>query len=171
MPNLGKITDVRFPCIKNVPLDTAIGNNYEVTLHYEPLLGKMLSWGRNREEATLRLETALLELRINGITCNAELLGRILKYPEFVKSAHHTGTLAQLLNEPQNQRKSKDSDQTMAHPGESQSNAKVAAALGTAVALSLKNSASNPSRPPSSWRTHGLQEQMLSHSVGSRGWR
>ena len=171
MPNLGKITDVNLPCGKNVRIDTAIGNNYEVTLHYEPLLGKVLSWGTNREEATHRLETALLELRINGITCNAELLRKILKYPEFVKSVHHTGTLAQLLNEPLNQRKYKNSDQTMGHSNKAQSNAKVAAAIGTAVALSLKNSASTASRPPSSWRSHGLQEQMLSHPIGSRGWR
>ena len=92
MPDSGKITDVNLPCGENLRLDTALGNNYEVTLHYEPLLGKILSWGSNREEATNRLENALLELRIKGVTCNAELLRRILKYPEFIKSAHHTGT-------------------------------------------------------------------------------
>ena len=85
MPDSGKITDVNLPCGENLRLDTALGNNYEVTLHYEPLLGKILSWGTNREEASNRLENALLELRIKGVTCNAELLRRILKYPEFIK--------------------------------------------------------------------------------------
>ena len=171
MPDSVKITHVNFPCGENLRLDTAIGNNYEVTLHYEPLLGKILSWGSNREEATNRLENALLEFRISGVTCNSELLRKILKYPEFVKSAHHTGTLAQLLNEPQNQRKSKDLDQTMGHHDKEQSNAKIAAAIGTALALSLKNPLTNASRPPNPWRAHGLREQMLSHPIGSRGWR
>ena len=171
MPDSGKITDVNLPCGENLRLDTAIGNNYEVTLHYEPLLGKILSWGSNREEATNRLEKALLELRINGVTCNAELLRRILTYPEFIKSVHHTGTLAQLLNEPQNQRKSRDLDQTMDQQDNEKSNAQIAAAIGTALALSLKNPLPNVSRPQSPWRIHGLREQMLSHSIGSRGWR
>ena len=171
MPDSGKITDVNLPCGENLRLDTAIGNNYEVTLHYEPLLGKILSWGSNREEATNRLANALLELRIKGVTCNADLLRKILKYPAFVKSAHHTGTLTQLLNEPQNQRKSRDLDQTMDHNDKGQSNAKIAAAVGTALALSLQTPLQNTSRAPSPWRAHGLREQMLPHSIGSRGWR
>ena len=157
MPDSGKITDVNLPCGENLRLDTALGNNYEVTLHYEPLLGKILSWGSNREEATNRLENALLELRIKGVTCNAELLRRILKYPEFIKSAHHTGTLAQLLNEPQNQRNSGDLDQTMGQQDKEKSNAKIAAAICTALALSVKSPLPNASRPPSPWHAHGLR--------------
>ena len=74
MPRIGTITDYHEPAGEHIRVDSALCAGYEVGLHYEPLLAKVMAWGETREASVKRLLRALLCFRAEGITCNASLL-------------------------------------------------------------------------------------------------
>ena len=173
MPDIGVITGLRLPSCRHVRVDTALGKGYEVTLHYEPLLAKVMAWGKTRDEAIKRLHRALLSFRLEGVKSNIPLLRDVLTSQDFSQAAHHTGSLPAVV-EARRQRQ--------LHPGvnghmngnhQQKADREMAAAIGTALALALQGPSSlAPAAPAATaWRQHGRREQLLSRSLGSRGWR
>ena len=50
--------------------DSGVEQGSEITIHFDPMLGKLIIWGRDRIEAVNRMERALMNYRIKGIkTC------------------------------------------------------------------------------------------------------
>jgi acetyl/propionyl-CoA carboxylase alpha subunit len=54
-----------------------------VTIHYDPMVSKLIVWGRDREQAMTRLERALLELRMEGIETTVPLFRALLRDDDF----------------------------------------------------------------------------------------
>lgn len=67
LPTPGKITAVHIPGGPGIRMDTHIYAEYVVPPYYDSLLGKLIVWGRNREEAIQRMNRALSELVIEGV--------------------------------------------------------------------------------------------------------
>ena len=175
LPQVGTVTELNLPSGEYVRVDSALGKGYEVTLHYEPLLGKIMSWGESRSDATRRLLTALLAFRLEGVKCNTPLLRGVLAYPDFIQSTHHTGTLAKFLeHQKQPKQLPKQPNGVNGHlnsDGQERANRELAAAIGAALALSAQSAPPQLPPAPAPWRVYGRREQMLSRSLGSRGWR
>ncbi|MDF1595274.1 MAG: biotin carboxylase N-terminal domain-containing protein [Acidimicrobiia bacterium] len=68
----------------SVRLDTGVENGSEVSIHYDPLLAKVVVYAPTRDEAAGRLAAALARAQIHGLYTNRELLVRILRHPEFL---------------------------------------------------------------------------------------
>ena len=66
-PSSGKIRALEVPCGPGVRWDGGIMEHYEVGLHYDPLLGKLIVHAATRDQAILRMRRALRELQIEGI--------------------------------------------------------------------------------------------------------
>lgn len=56
----------------------------EIGVHYDPMLAKVISYGRTRSEACATLAGALARARVHGLTTNRAQLVRVLRHPEFV---------------------------------------------------------------------------------------
>jgi acetyl-CoA carboxylase, biotin carboxylase subunit len=70
LPDTGTIAYLRRPGGKGVRIDSGVEQGSEVTIHFDPMLGKLIIWGRDRIEAVNRMERALMNYRIKGIkTC------------------------------------------------------------------------------------------------------
>lgn len=69
-PSTGTITRIRNPLGPGVRNDVGIFMGAEISLFYDPLMGKLITWGRDREEARLRMAQALEEYIIEGIRHN-----------------------------------------------------------------------------------------------------
>ena len=67
---------------------------------YDPMLGKLISYGNDRTEAIARLQRALVEFYANGIKTNAELFQLILATPEFQAGEIYTRWLDDFLCKP-----------------------------------------------------------------------
>ena len=63
--------------------DCGVGEGGEVTIHYDPMVSKLIVWGRDREQAMIRLERALLELRMEGIETTVPLFRALLRDDDF----------------------------------------------------------------------------------------
>jgi acetyl/propionyl-CoA carboxylase alpha subunit len=173
MPDIGVITDVHLPSGERVRVDSALGKGYEVTLHYEPLLAKVMAWGENREEARKELLRALLAFRLEGVKCNIPFLRDILGSPEFIEAVHHTASVPALVEARKQRQYHPGVNGHLNGNGHKRDDREIAAAIGVAMAMAMQESqAQSPAAPAASpWRAQGRQEQLLSRTLGSRGWR
>jgi acetyl-CoA carboxylase biotin carboxylase subunit len=83
MPSVGRIHFQRTPAGPGVRNDSGVYAGYDVPIHYDPMLAKLITWGTTREEAIRRGNSALMEYRIEGPTTNIPFLRWILNHPDF----------------------------------------------------------------------------------------
>ncbi|HZJ94127.1 MAG TPA: acetyl/propionyl/methylcrotonyl-CoA carboxylase subunit alpha [Thiopseudomonas sp.] len=72
-------------------VDSGIEEGDSISPFYDPMVGKLIAWGENREEARQRLLSMLKETRIYGVQTNLAFLGRILAHPAFAAAELDTG--------------------------------------------------------------------------------
>ncbi|HEX9799972.1 MAG TPA: acetyl-CoA carboxylase biotin carboxylase subunit [Thermoanaerobaculia bacterium] len=82
-PSPGRIAWLRLPQGPGVRNDAGVYGGCEVPIDYDPMLAKLIVWGRDRAEALRRLGRALDELRVEGIRTNAPLFEALLADDEF----------------------------------------------------------------------------------------
>ena len=84
-PCPGKITFFNPPGGPGVRMDTHIYTGYVVPSHYDPLLAKLIVWGRDRAEAISAMRRALDELVIEGVKTTIPLFRSIFGHSRFVE--------------------------------------------------------------------------------------
>ncbi len=67
MPATGKIKYLREPGGFSVRVDSGVESGSEVSVHFDPMLAKLIVWGKNREKAIERMERALKNYVIKGV--------------------------------------------------------------------------------------------------------
>ncbi len=99
MPSPGTIVYLHPPGGPGVRDDSGIVEGYTVPLEYDPLLSKVIAWGRTREEAISRLRRALQEYQIYGVKTTIPFFLRILDHPDFLAGQYNTHFLSRLDKE------------------------------------------------------------------------
>jgi acetyl-CoA carboxylase, biotin carboxylase subunit len=99
MPSPGEITFLEVPGGPGVRVDSAIYQGYTIPPFYDSMVGKLIVWGLNREEAIKRSGRALREYRLEGIKTTIPLHLRLLEDDAFCSGEYHTGYLEELLGE------------------------------------------------------------------------
>ncbi len=87
LPSTGRITHLRVPAGAGVRWDGGIETGTDVSLFYDPLLGKLIVWAATRDAAIARMQRALIELVVVGVETSRELHLRILADEEFRRGA------------------------------------------------------------------------------------
>ena len=67
LPAAGAIDRLQEPSGPGVRIDSGIYPGFQVGLHYDPLLAKLIVWGRDRDHAVRRMARAIDEYRIHGV--------------------------------------------------------------------------------------------------------
>lgn len=83
LPATGRVDRLELPSGPGVRWDGGIAEGFEVGLHYDPLLGKLIVHAPTREAAIERMARALDELVIRGVDTSAPLHRRIMSDPAF----------------------------------------------------------------------------------------
>ncbi|MBT9547341.1 MAG: ATP-grasp domain-containing protein [Candidatus Sericytochromatia bacterium] len=97
-PCTGQIIHLHWPDGAGLRIESGIQLGSEISPHFDPLLLKVISRGKNREEARLRLIQALKELQLLGVEVNIPALLHALQGPDFQSGNYHTETYAKGLN-------------------------------------------------------------------------
>jgi propionyl-CoA carboxylase alpha chain len=79
----------------DVRCDSGIVEGSEISIYYDPLICKLCTYGENREAARHRMEKALDEYVIKGVTHNIPLLRDVISHPRFASGHISTGFLAE----------------------------------------------------------------------------
>jgi acetyl-CoA carboxylase biotin carboxylase subunit len=90
LPATGRIEAYREPGGPGVRVDSGVAAGSVVSPHYDPLLLKVISHGRDRPEALARMGRALAELEVVGVATNAGFQRALLAQPEVVAGRVHT---------------------------------------------------------------------------------
>ena len=99
MPRPGELTRVVFPGGPGIRVDSHIYTGYRVPPNYDSLIAKIIAWGRDRSEAIARMQRALAELRIEGLTTTAPFLSRLLASDAFTRGEMHTRYVERFIEE------------------------------------------------------------------------
>ncbi len=99
MPCPGKIETLNIPGGPNVRVDTHIYQGYEIPPYYDSLLGKIITFGRNRQEALKTMRRALGEFTIGPIKTTIPFHIQLLDNSQFVKGDFSTHFVQETLKE------------------------------------------------------------------------
>ncbi|MFB9073462.1 acetyl/propionyl/methylcrotonyl-CoA carboxylase subunit alpha [Citricoccus parietis] len=94
LPTGGLVEHVRHPEGEGVRVDTALEDGLSVSIDYDPMLAKVITWGRDREEARARMVAALENTAVVGFTTNVEFLRALLELPAVIAGDLDTGLIA-----------------------------------------------------------------------------
>jgi len=89
LPSTGRLSQVRFPRA-GVRVETGVESGSEVTPYYDSMLAKLITHAPTRDEALDRLERALDDTAVFGVTSNIGFLQRLIDLPETRKATFHT---------------------------------------------------------------------------------
>jgi acetyl-CoA carboxylase biotin carboxylase subunit len=99
LPSAGKIHYLHEPAGANLRIDSGIYSGFDVPIYYDPILSKVITFGRDRDESIDRMILALKEYRIVGIRNNIRFLIDCLSHAEYRKGNLFTGFIDQHLPE------------------------------------------------------------------------
>ncbi|KAK2619216.1 acetyl-CoA carboxylase biotin carboxylase subunit [Leptospira interrogans] len=90
LPSTGILEYIEFPDREFLRVDTGVETGSEITVYYDPMIAKMIAWGKTREECTARLKESIDSTVIFGPVTNTFYLSGILSHEEFKKGNTHT---------------------------------------------------------------------------------
>lgn len=154
MPSPGIIKQITEPQGIGVRLDSYVYEGYEIPVHYDPMIGKLIVWATTREYAIQRMRRVLHEYKITGVKNNIAYLRRIMDTPDFTEGRYDTGFIAKnsdFLLQPET-----DGQE------ESEEVAMIAAYIDYLMNLEENNAGNaEDNRPISRWREFGRQKGVL----------
>jgi propionyl-CoA carboxylase alpha chain len=93
LPATGSLLLFDVPSLPGVRIDSGVRTGGQVSVHYDPMLAKVIAHARTREQAARLLARALAETRVLGVVTNRDLLVGILREQEFLDGRIDTGYL------------------------------------------------------------------------------
>jgi len=150
LPGAGKILFVREPSGPGIRCDSGIWSGCEVSVHYDPILSKLVAWDETREQARRRMATALRQYVILGIKSTVGFLADIMNHEAFAQGKTHTGFIKEHFS---------DWRPSGAEPSELKIALIAAAALGATKSVARAGvpgrEAFSPWKSTSGWRIGG----------------
>ena len=94
MPSIGTLHHLHPPAEgPHVRVDTGVREGDAITVHYDPMIAKLIVWDRDRPAAARRLGAALADYEVAGVQTNLDLLRRVAAHPAFLATELDTGFL------------------------------------------------------------------------------
>jgi 3-methylcrotonyl-CoA carboxylase alpha subunit len=142
LPQAGRITHLSLPDRQaDVRIDTGVRSGDVVSVYYDPMIAKIISWGASRSQALGRMAASLQATEVVGLQTNLDLLSAIIDHEEFEAGPVDTGFLA------------RNADILMPPPGEADSRTLALAVLGLLLEerAAAAKSAGESGDPHSPW--------------------
>jgi len=97
LPSIGRLAYYRPPEEEHerVRVDTGVFEGGEISMYYDPMIAKLITWGEDRDSAINFMRDALDEYLIRGIKHNIGFLAAIMAHPRFKEGRLSTNFIAQ----------------------------------------------------------------------------
>ena len=142
-PSIGRIEALTPPLGPGVRLDTGIYEGFDVPIHYDPMLAKLIVWGEDRGQAIARSKRALREFTLHGPVHNLPFHLWVLDQPAFVDGSYTTAFIGEQF----------DPDNWLPELDAGTSEALIAAAaLFESMRRTQSGPDAGPAGPTSNWR-------------------
>lgn len=155
MPDTGVIKQLQEPLGIGTRVDSFVYEGYEIPVHYDPMIGKLIVWAVTREFAIERMRRVLYEYRITGLKTNISYLRKIMDVPAFVEGKYNTKFIAE------NNDKLSEEKLYEAEKSEVEDIAIIASYMDYIVNLEENSPKTSDNRPISRWREFGKRTSMV----------
>lgn len=154
MPSPGKIKHITEPLGLGVRHDGYVYEGYEIPIHYDPMISKLIVWAGTRDEAINRMKRALYAYKITGIKTSIPFLARIMDNDDF-KSGNYNTNFIEKNQEFLKNRQPCD--------GQCQDIALIAAYIHYKTKIDLASGGNSESKTSSSnaWRDFGRRKSLI----------
>ena len=96
LPSIGPLRHLRQPQeTAHVRVDTGVRQGDEVSMYYDPMIAKLIIWDHDRSRAVRRLQQALADFQVVGVTANVGFLAAVAAHPAFIAAQIDTGFIEQ----------------------------------------------------------------------------
>ncbi len=96
LPSIGRLVHYRPPEENdNVRVDTGVYEGGEVSMFYDPMIAKLVTYGETRDDAIARMQVALDEYYIRGVQHNISFLNALMAHPRFQEGRLTTNFIAE----------------------------------------------------------------------------
>ncbi|KAM9454062.1 propionyl-CoA carboxylase alpha chain [Clarias gariepinus] len=97
LPSIGRLCQYEEPVnLTGVRVDSGIQEGSDISIYYDPMISKLVTYGATRAEALKRMEDALDNYVIRGVTHNIPLLREIIVHPRFISGDISTNFLPEV---------------------------------------------------------------------------
>lgn len=93
----GTISELNMPSGLGVRVDSAIYCGYTIPPFYDSMIAKLITYGKNREEAITKMKRSLCEFAIGGVNTNIDFQYEILEHQDFIEGNYDTSFLNEKL--------------------------------------------------------------------------
>nr|CAD7457276.1 unnamed protein product [Timema tahoe] len=96
LPGAGSLTYMHTPVPgDSVRVETGVCQGDQVSVHYDPMISKLVVWGKNRTQALLKLRKHLADFHVAGVDTNINFLLDLTAHEKFLEGNVHTGFIQQ----------------------------------------------------------------------------
>jgi len=155
LPSVGPVHDWHVPDVGRLLVDSGLEAGGEVSMHYDPMVAKLVTWGETREASTAAMVRALEQLVVQGVTTNRGFLTRLLTHPEYVAGRIHTGFIDEQMKD------------ALAEPKDDARDT-LAAVAATLAGHEVRRAADPLPHVPSGWRNSRSMDQFAEYEGGRR---
>ncbi|XP_045506073.1 methylcrotonoyl-CoA carboxylase subunit alpha, mitochondrial [Colias croceus] len=162
LPRAGTLHRLTQPTVEdNVRVETGVRQGQEVSVHYDPMIAKLVVWGRDRNEALAKTQRKLSEYQVAGLETNVNFLLRLSGASAFVSGDVHTAFIPEHEAELFPQKDLELSDECA-----------VQAALGHILKSQLESSPNDTwkgiSVAPTAWRPNYQLQKTINLKFGEK---
>ena len=156
LPQSGRIVDWDLPSAEGLRVDSGVETGSEVSIHYDPMLAKIITYAETRALALQRMRSALRNLSVQGVTTNREFLLRVLDHPAFIAGDIDTHFIDKHLQGQLGDGASESDEQR--------------AAIAAALAAQQQRNRERVLVPniPSGWRNNYHTPESVEYTIGDR---
>jgi len=99
-PDIGNLKRYRIPSGRNIRVDDAFVEGMDIPIYYDPMIAKLVTWGKNREEAIDKMITAIDNYQISGLKTTLDFGKYVLKHEAFRSGNFDTNFIKHYFTDP-----------------------------------------------------------------------
>lgn len=95
LPSIGRLSRYKAPQGEGVRVDTGVYEGGEISMHYDPMIAKLITYGADRDQAIKSMSHALDGYYIRGVQHNIPFLSALMNHSRFIEGRLSTGFIAE----------------------------------------------------------------------------
>ena len=99
-PDIGTLERYRIPTGRSVRVDDAFVEGMEIPIYYDPMIAKLVVWGKTRKDAIARCIEAIDDYQISGVKTTLDFGKFVLKHPAFISGDFDTNFVKTYFSDP-----------------------------------------------------------------------
>jgi propionyl-CoA carboxylase alpha chain len=139
LPSIGKLATYRPPAGEGIRVDDGFRKGMDIPIYYDPMLSKLIAWGRDRSQAIQRLLDAIANYEIEGADTTLSFGKFVLQHEAFVSGRFDTHFVKNFFTKAALEKEDLETQ-------------KVASAMALKLYLMAGKQLKEPATTPSDWR-------------------